>query len=66
MKKLFVWWIPAEALWPVCEAGAVVIARTPKRALALVPELYKPGKPEKIGNAFAIVERVVNSNNGQY
>ena len=59
-----IYWIAARPVWPVCTAGAVVIASTSKRAAELV-NLYKPSKPEKIGESN-LSERVIVSNDGEY
>lgn len=62
-----VYWIKADPLWPVCDAGAVVIAKTAKEALSMV-YLNEPEKPEVIGypkNPRA-KSRVIISNNGDY
>lgn len=60
-----IYWIEAASIWPVCTAGAVVIAKTSGRATMLVKDLYKPSKPKKIGESN-LSERVVVSNNGEY
>lgn len=66
MKKLNIYWIDAEPIYPVCEAGAVVIAGTPEEALTLANSLYKPKEPELIGTANSKSPRVVTLNDGNY
>lgn len=60
-----IYWISASPCWPVCTAGAVVICKSSKRAIALTMDLYKPEKSKLIGHSN-LKEQVVVTNNGEY
>lgn len=67
-KKLYIYWISARAYYPVCDAGAVVIAENPKQALELAGDLNKPEKPLMIGVAAKRYKKaeLIVTNNGDY
>jgi len=65
-KQLNIYWINAKAYFPVCDAGAVVIAKNTKEALSLVPDLNKPDKPILIGKSNRKKSEVIVTNNGNY
>jgi len=65
-KQLNIYWIGASAYFPVCDAGAVVIAKNPKEALSLVTDLNRPDKPVLIGKSNRKKSEVIVTNNGDY
>lgn len=68
MSKLFIYYISAEPYYPVCDAGAVVIAHTPEEALSLCDALNQPCVPQLIGKADKKYKEpeIITINNGNY
>ena len=66
--KLNIYFIKAEPIWPVGNAGAVVIAETPEKAFAMSNDLYNAEPPILLGQANASYDKpqIIFSNNGDY
>lgn len=60
-----IYYIEANPIHPVGNAGSVVIAINKERAVELVNGLYKPGEPKLIGIS-RLEEQVVFYNTGDY
>ena len=68
-KPLNIYFIDAIPYFPVCDAGAVVIAETPKKAADLVAakmDLHGAGKPKLIGISNLKKPQIIYANNGDY
>lgn len=69
-KRMFIWHIDASPVWPVGNAGAVIVASTAKEAVKLGESkgLYKASAPIKVGFACSKYKRaeVIFSNTGDY